>query len=656
MANSDRDASLRACDTFPKLLLRNAERFAHQPAFREKDLGIWQTWTWAETAQEVRAFSMGLKALGLERGDKVAVIGSNRPQLYWTFDAVEAMGAIPVPLYADGVAQEMKFVLHHAGVRFAICEDQEQIDKVLSIKDELPSLEIMIFEDSRGMRHYQQEFLHEYAATQARGREHDRANPELYLDEIAKASGDDIASIMYTSGTTGNPKGVMLRHRNIIESAAHLVQVDHMTDKEDILAYLPLAWVGDQIYSMGEGHVAGFTVNCPESSDTVLIDLRDIGPTAFFSPPAIFENFLTQIQIRMEDALMIKQKLYAYFIKVAQRCGVQVLEGGEVPFKDRLLYRLGEFLIYGPLKNNLGLSRVRLAYTGGAPLGEEVFNFYRSIGINLKQLYAQTESSAYCTVQRDGDVRLDTVGPAGPGVDIRIEEGEIQVKSPGCFLGYYKNDEATRETLTQDGWIRTGDAGYLDDAGHLKVIDRAKDVGTMTDGTLFAPQFVENKLKFFPFVREAVAHGDSRDNVTMFVVIELEAVGNWAERKGLAYSNFMDLAGLDEVYGLVRECIEQVNQGLAQDSAMASAQVTRFLLLHKELDADDGELTRTRKVRRRLIAERYKALINALYSDADNVDIESEVVFEDGRKSTMRARLKIGEAKTFSPDELRRAA
>ncbi|MEM7406305.1 MAG: AMP-binding protein [Pseudomonadota bacterium] len=655
MAEGDRAASLRAHDTFPKLLLRNAEQFSGRPAFRQKDLGIWQTWTWAQALDEVKAFALGLHQMGLQRGDKVAIIGTNRPHLYWAFDAVEAVGGVPVPLYADGVAAEMQYVLQHAEARFAICEDQEQVDKVLGIKDELPAMEQIVFEDPRGMRHYTQDFVHDLKDIQKAGREQEKTSPDLFLDEIAKASGEDLVGIFYTSGTTGNPKGVMLSHSNVLSAARGLVDLDGMTPDEDTLAYLPLAWIGDHVYSMGEGHVTGFTVNCPESSDTVMIDLKDIGPTAFFSPPAIFEGFLTQIQIRMEDASPFKQKLYHYFMDVARNVGVDILEGRPVGAGDKLKYWLGELMIYGPLKNNLGLSRVRVAYTGGAPLGEELFNFYRSIGINLKQLYGQTESAAYATLQRNDDVRLDTVGPPCPDVDIRIQEGEIQLKSPGSFIGYFKNEEATQETLTDDGWFKTGDAGILDDSGHLKVIDRAKDVGTMNDETLFAPQYIENKLKFFPFIREAVAHGDKRDTVTMFVIIDLDAVGNWAEKAGLSYSNFLDLASMDEVYKLIGECIEEVNQSLARDSALAGAQIKRFLLLHKELDADDGELTRTRKVRRRTIAERYETLINALYSDAEQVDVESEVTFEDGRKGTMRATLKIKEAKTFSPDELRKA-
>ena len=655
MANADRDASLRAYDTFPKLLLRNAERFGDRPAFRLKDYGIWQTWTWKQTADEVRNLALGLHKLGLEKGDLVAILGSNRPHLYWSFDAVQAMGATPVPLYADGVAEEIEYVMNHAEVRFVICEDQEQVDKVDSIKAGLPKLEFIIYEDGRGLRHYEQGYLHSFSSVQAVGREEAKSNADQFLNAVAETSGQDMAAIVYTSGTTGRPKGVMISHANAVESAQHLVTMDGITEREDILAYLPLAWIGDQIYSIGEGHVSGFTVNCPESSDTVMLDLRDIGPTSFFSPPAIFEGFLTQIQIRMEDASKLNKRLYAYFMGVAKRCGVDILEGRPVSTKDRLLYRLGELMIFGPLKNNLGLSRVKVAYTGGAPLGEELFNFYRSIGINLKQLYGQTESCAYVTLQRNGDVRLDTVGPACPGVEIRVEEGEIQIKSPGSFMGYFKNDEATQAATTADGWFKTGDAGILDDAGHLKIIDRAKDVGTMLDGTLFAPQYLENKLKFFPFIREVVAHGDQRAHVTLFVIIDLEAVSNWAERQGLSYSNYQDLSSTDEVYALVAKCIEEVNQGLAGDSALSSAQITRFLLLHKELDADDGELTRTRKIRRSVIGERYKPLIDALYSDVAAVEVENEVTFEDGRKGAMKATLKISSAKTFTAGELKLA-
>ena len=645
---SDVRASLQAHDTFPKLLLRNADQFGHRPAFREKDYGIWQSWTWAEMAAEIRAFACGLAALGVARGDKIAIIGQNRPQLYWSFDAIQCLGGVPVPLYADSVADEMAYVLAHAEVGMAICEDQEQVDKVLSVMDRVPTLEAMVYKDTRGMRHYRQPFLHALDEVQARGREHDRQQPDFFDGEVAKGQGGDVAIIAYTSGTTGNPKGVMLSFDNLATSCRLAIEMEGLTEEEEILAYLPLAWVGDHFFSYGQHHIAGFTVNCPESSDTVMMDLRDIGPTSFIAPPAIFEGFLTQIQIRMEDASRFKRRLYRYFTEVAGRCGPALLDGKPVSIGDRLLYGLGELLIYGPLKNNLGLSRMRIAYTGGAPLGEDVFNFYRSIGINLKQLYGQTESSAYVCIQRNGGVKPDTVGPPAPGVDVRItDEGEVIYKSPGAFVGYFKNDEATRETRDDEGWVHTGDAGIIDDDGHLKVIDRAKDVGRLNDGTLFAPQYIENKLKFFPYVKEAVAHGVDRDYATAFVNIDLEAVSNWAEKRGISYTSYTDLASRSEVYDLVKGCIEQVNTALAQDSALAGSQIRRFLVLHKELDADDGELTRTRKVRRRVIAERYKPMIDALYSEADNVSVETQVTFEDGRTGTMRADLNIAPAETY---------
>jgi len=636
----------QASPTMPQLLLRNAERLAGHPAFREKDLGIWQTWDWRAMAAEIRAFACGLADLGLARGDRVAIVGTNRPQLYWAFTAVQAAGAVPVPLYADSVAEEMRFVLRHAEVRMAICEDQEQVDKVVSQMAHLPGLDAVIYEEPRGMKHYREPFLHALAAVQERGRRRDAAEPGAFEAAVAEGRGSDLALIAYTSGTTGNPKGVMLTFDALIRSAALCAEMERLTKDEEMLAYLPLAWVGDHFFSVALQHAAGFTVNCPESSDTVLQDLRDIGPTFFLAPPAIFETFLTQITIRMEDAGRFKRWLYRSFMAVAKRAGVAILERKPVPVLDRLLYALGELAVYGPLKANLGLSRVRIAFTGGAPLGEEVFGFYRSIGINLKQLYGQTESSAYICMQRDGDVRSDTVGPPCPGVELRISpEGEVLYRSPGNFAGYFKEPELTRQTLEADGWVHTGDAGIVDDAGHLKVIDRAKDVGRLADGTLFAPAYIENKLKFFPYIREAVTFGTGRPHVAAFVAIDLEAVGNWAERQGLTYTSYAHLASLEPVIGLIGRCVEEVNASLARDSALAGSQIRRFLLLQKELDADDGELTRTRKVRRRIVAERYAPLVEALYGERDRVAFETSVTFEDGRTATLKGDLRIADAR-----------
>ncbi|MDP6691292.1 MAG: AMP-binding protein [Alphaproteobacteria bacterium] len=644
---NDLQSSLQRYDTFPKILLRNAEMTADRPAYRMKHYGIWQTLSWREAADMAKEIAHGLASLNVKRGDRVSLIGYNRPDLYISFDAIESLGAVPVPLYADSVADEMSYVLDHAGARFVICQDQEQIDKVLSIKEQLPALETLIYVEPRGMRGYDQPFIHSLDAVREGGRAHAAAQPEFWLSEIAKGNGEELSIIAYTSGTTGRPKGVMLNAKALIDAGRLGIEFDNLQN-EEILAYLPLAWVGDHYMSFGEAHVGGFTVNCPESTDTVMLDLKDVGPTLIIAPPAIFENFLTQIQIRMEDAGWFMKRLYKFFMAVANRTGAARQAGRAVGAFDGLLYTLGELMIYGPLKNNLGLSRIKVAYTGGAPLGEEVFDFYRAIGVNLKQLYGQTEGSAYCCLQADGDVKRDTVGPPAPGVDLRItEEGEVLYRGPGNFLGYYKNEEATRETLDGEGFVHTGDAGIIDDAGHLKIIDRAKDVGTLNDGTLFAPQYIENKLKFFPHIREAVAHGSGRDQVTAFISIDLEAVGNWAERQTLSYTSYADLASKNEVYDLIRDCVEQTNRTLAEDSALAGAQIHRFLLLHKELDADDGELTRTRKVRRRIIAERYGPMIEALFSDAKDVNMAVQMTYEDGRTGTVEANLKIVDAEVY---------
>lgn len=646
---SDTNQDLRRYDTFPKLLLRNAVQRPDAPAFREKEFGIWQTFSWSDVRENVEALAMGMVDLGLARDDKVAIVGSNRPKLYWAFAAVQSVGAVPVPIYQDGVAEEVQYVLAHAEVNFVIAEDQEQVDKILSIMDDCPAIKTVIYKEPRGMRHYDQDFLHFYDDVQDKGRAYAAAHGTLFEDEIAKGKSDDLSVVLYTSGTTGRPKGVMLSYENLWESARLSVEFEGLTDKENVLSYLPMAWVGDHFFAYAQALHAGYTVNCPESPETVQMDLRELGPTYYFAPPAIFENLLTQMMIRIEDASAIKRKMFHYFIGVARRCGVDILEKKSVSFSDRLLYAIGDILVYGPLKNRLGFSRIRIAYTAGAPIGTEVFKFYRALGVNLKQLYGQTESCAYVCIQNNEDVRSDTVGPPAPGCDVMIDEttGEVMYKSPGAFVGYFKNEEATRETKTESGWVHTGDAGIITDDGQLKIIDRAKDVGKLNDGTLFAPQYIENKLKFFPYIKEAVCHGGDRDTVTAFINIDLDAVGNWAERKGLSYGSYTDLGNRDEVYELIAGCIEEVNQDLAIDSDLANAQINRFLILHKELDADDGELTRTRKVRRRIIADRYGVLIDALYSDKDLVTIESQMTFEDGRTGQLKADLKIRNSKTF---------
>ncbi len=640
------DATL---DTLPKLLLDRAARSPDRDAIREKDLGIWQAWTWREYRDQVRAFACGLAALGFKRGDRLAIIGDNRPQLYGAMCAAQALGGIPVPVYQDSVAEEMQYVLEHAEVRFALAEDQEQVDKLLEIKDRCALLETLIYEDDRGLRHYDQPFLHGFAQVQARGREFDASNPGHFEAEVAKGRGGDVAIILYTSGTTGRPKGVMLTHDNVVITARNSAAADGLRPDDEVLAYLPMAWVGDNIFSVGQAFVTGFCVSCPESGATVMHDMNEIGPTYFFAPPRIFENLLTTVMIRMEDASALKRKLFRYFMAHARRVGVDILDGKPVSFTDRLLYRLGDVLIYGPLKNTLGLSRIRIAYTAGEAIGPEIFEFYRSLGINIKQLYGQTEAAVFVTMQPNGEVKPDTVGKPAPGVEIKIaDNGEVLYRSPGVFECYYKNPEATAETKTADGWVHTGDAGFFDADGHLKIIDRAKDVGKLNDGSMFAPKYIENKLKFFPEIKEAVVFGQGRDYVSAFVNIDLEAVGSWAERHGMPYSSYQDLASRPQVLDIVQECVEKVNADLAGDERLSGSQIRRFLILHKELDADDGELTRTRKVRRNTVHERYKVLIDALYSDAKRARVETEMTFEDGRKGTIKGDVEIRDARTHA--------
>ncbi|MDM0082080.1 AMP-binding protein [Variovorax sp. J31P179] len=636
--------------TFPRLLLGHAQHQPDAPAVREKDLGIWQSWSWADVAREVREFACGLASLGFKAGDNLAIVGANRPHLYMAVIAAQSLRGVPVPLYQDAVAAEMVFMLEDAAVEFVVAEDQEQVDKLLECRETRPAIRHIVYDDPRGLRHYDQPGLLGYEKLCELGRAWDAAHPGFFDQSVAAGEASDVAVILYTSGTTGRPKGVCQTHASFIAAGRGGVETDRLGPGDNIMSYLPMAWVGDHLFSVAQWLVGGFTLNCPESAETVMNDMREIGPSYYFGPPRTFEALLTAVSIRMEDAAAPKRWLYAKFMALARRVGADILNGAPVGAMDRALYALGDLLIYGPLRNVLGMSRIRVAYTAGAAIGPDLFRFYRSIGVNLKQFYGQTETCAYVCLQQDGKVKLQTVGSAAPGIELKIaDDGEVLVRGVSVLQGYYKRPDATAEVLDADGYFHTGDAGVLDAEGHLRIIDRAKDVGRMQGGAMFAPNYIENKLKFFPQIKEAVCFGDGRDEVCAFVNIDFEAVGNWAERRGLAYGGYVDLAAKPEVLGLVADCIAQVNADLATEEGMGDTQIARFLVLHKELDPDDDELTRTRKVRRGFIAGKYAVLIEALYGGKTEQFIETQVKFEDGRTGVVSATLKIVDAKRFPP-------
>ena len=634
--------------SLPALLRKNAASFGSKAAFREKEFGIWQTWSWAKALDEAENFALGLIELGVEQGDFVAILGRNRPDLYIAMVAIQMVGATPVPQYQDSVAEEMEYVLAHCGAKFVIAGDQEQVDKILEIESKLPDFKQMIYLDGRGLRKYDHSKLHSFVSITENGKNSGSASKSTLNERESALTYESTCVMLYTSGTTGKPKGVVLSNANIIETSKTTCEFDDLKQSDEILAYLPMAWVGDFIFSVGQAMWSGFCVNCPESADTLSNDLREIGPTYYFAPPRVFEMQLTNVMIRMEDSGRFKKWLFDYFMEHARRVGADILDGKSVGIGSRLKYFLGELTVYGPLKNTLGFSKVRVGYTAGEAIGPEIFEFYRSLGINLKQLYGQTEASVFITQQPDGEVRGDTVGVPTPGVDVRIgDNGEVYYKSPGTFVEYYKNPESTADTKDPEGWVATGDAGFFEeDTGHLRIIDRAKDVAKMSDGSMFAPKYVENKLKFYPNILEAVVFGAGKERCVAFINIDLSAVGNWAERNNIAYSSYQELAGHPKVLEAIQSHVEEVNSSIAKDKMLAGCQIHRFLVLHKELDADDGELTRTRKVRRKIIADKFEDLINALYDGSSSIYTETEVTYEDGRKGKISATLQIKDATT----------
>jgi len=623
--------------TLPGLLANHAASRPDEVALREKEFGIWQEITWAEYLARVRGFSLGLTELGVEEGDRVAIIGDNRPEWVIAELASQTAGILPLGLYQDAIADELAGILEAAEARVIVAEDQEQVDKVLEVRDRLPGLEHVVYYDRRGMYGYEAPGLMSFEEVETLGDGLHERSPGEFDRRLAAVRPDDVALLCTTSGTTSVPKLAMLSHENLLTMASQLESVDAMHADDDFVSFLPLAWIGEQMVAVASGLLAGFTVNFPEETATARQDTREIGPAFLMSPPRIWENMVSDVQVMAEDTTPLKRWIYRWAMKQGAARAEARFRGQRVGFAGSVGHRFADWMVFGPVRDQLGLARVRRAYTGGAALGPDVFRFYHAIGVNLKQLYGQTEVSGISVVHRDDDIRFQTVGVPLPRTEIRIsEEGEILCRSPAVFQGYFKNPAATAEAL-EDGWLHSGDAGYFDDHGHLVVIDRVADVMKLADGSSFSPQFVENKLKFSPYVGEAVVFGGSgAPFVTAMIAIDMENAGQWAERRRIPYTTFTDLARRTEVYDLLRQHVAEVNGDLPP-----AARIHRFLLLYKELHADDAELTRTRKVRRRHIAGRFREIIDALQGDHDSVAVASEITYQDGRTAAVEHELRI---------------
>ena len=628
---------LKTHDTFPKLLARNAEVFGDRKiAMREKEFGIWQDFSWKEYHDHVKYFSLGMVSLGLQAGDKVAIIGDNRPEWVWGEVAAQAAGAVPLGLYQDSTLKEVSYIIDHSDASFVLAEDQEQVDKILDMKEQLPKVRYIIYSDPRGMRGYKQPFLLDFKEVENFGRELEQRDPGLFAENVARTKYEDLAFICYTSGTTGFPKGAMLSFRNFLSMAANLMEVDNKFEKDEFVSFLPLAWIGEQMMCLSSALITGFTVNFPEKPETVQENIREIGPTIMFSPPRIWENMTSTVQVKVMDASSLKRRMYNWALPVGYAYSDAVFRKEAIPPLLRLKQKLSYALVFRALKDRLGLLRIRSASTGGAALGPDVFKFFNAMGVNLKQIYGQTEISGISCIHREGDINFDSVGKPIPETEIRLSaSGEILSRSPSVFLGYYKNPEETEKTLS-DGWLHSGDAGYFTKDGHLVVIDRVKDVMHLNDATRFSPQFIENKLKFSPYIKECVCLGNQRDFIASMICIDYPNVGKWAESRRLSYTTYTDLAAKPEVLELLAKEVEKVNATLPE-----TTRVKKFVPLYKELDADDDELTRTRKVRRAFVGERYKHVIEAMYAGENAIPIDATIKYQDGKTSRIKTTLTI---------------
>ncbi|MCD6305449.1 MAG: AMP-binding protein [Deltaproteobacteria bacterium] len=623
--------------TIPKLFVSQCKRYgSSKVAMREKEFGIWIPFTWQDYYDNVKYLCLGMVSLGLKRGDKVAMIGDNRPEGLWAEMAALCAGGVAVWLFQDCMMEEVKYIIDHSDSKFFVGETQEEVDKALLIKDDCPKLQTIIWDDPKGMRNYRQDFLISIKKVQELGKALDKKEPDLFQKMVDEGTGDDVCLLFYTSGTTALPKGALLTHWNMLTMGRNLMAVDPCYDTDDFVSYLPFAWIGEQMMSVSCGLQVGYTLNFPEEPETAQENIREIGPHVMFAPPRLYEGMTRQVQVKYIDSTWIKRKVYEFATNVGYKAANLRFDKKPVPAGLKFLNWIASLIMQKKLKDHLGLSRLRHCYTGGAAMGPDHFRFFHALGVNLKQIYGQTEIAGISIVHRDGDVKFDTVGTPIPETEVRItEEGEIISKSPSVFIGYYKNDEATRKTLV-DGWLHSGDRGFIDEDGHLVVFDRSKDVMTLSDGRPFSPQYLETRLKFSPFIQEAWAIGDKRDYVTAVMCIDYSVVGKWADEKKINYTSYMELSQKPDVYDLVQKQIEEANKDLP-----APAKIRKFVNLYKVFDADDEELTRTSKLKRAFVAERYKDIVNALYSEADVVHMDTKITYEDGREQRIKTDLHI---------------
>jgi long-chain acyl-CoA synthetase len=644
--NSDPTTALKNVQSLPALLVRNAERFGdRRVALREKEFGIWQSVTWRQYLEHVRDFSLGLIALGLRPGEALGIIGDNRPEWVYAELAAQAAGAIPFGIFQDSILSEVAYIIDHSEAAMLVAEDQEQVDKILDLKEKLPRLKKIIYTDPKGLWDYEEDLLIEFTQIEKRGRELHQQEPDLFDKNVRDIQDSDLAIVCYTSGTTGNPKGTLLTHANILSMVAALNEADFKSPEDQFLSFIPLPWIVEQTMSVYSALYAGYTVNFPEEPESAMADLYEIAPSLVVASPRMWEGISRQVMVKHMDASFLKKFVYNLCLPIGYRWADFKFEKKAPSLGWKILYWLAYAAMFRALRDRLGFSKVRSAMTGGAALGPDVFRFFHALGVNLKQIYGQTEVAGYSTIHRDGDINFDSVGIPVPAAEISISEpdaegvGEVISRGPGLFQGYLKDEESTRSTII-DGWMHTGDAGYFTDDGHLVIIDRVKDLMHLKSGAKFSPMFVENKLKFCPYVVESVVLGHEQDYVTAMICIDYKHVGKWAEDHRINYTTYSDLAGKSEVYDLIEREVVRVNSTLPE-----KARIHKFLLLYKELDPDDEELTRTKKIRRGFINEKYAKEINALYSDAGELPIETVIRYQDGKTATLRTNLIIRKMK-----------